>query len=294
MKKRACVLVILSALLWQGCSLKRPVAKHALAYNKGVEKAHNQVLFLNIVRSMERRPKHFSAITQVRGKAEVSLTSTLGFSFGGDAEDDYPVELGAGLSKGTSTIDVAVLDSEGFVRGIMNPVTLELLDYYWTQGWDKELTLMLAVREIRIGNDSYTNVPTADFARVKDFQNKVRSLIQYMRIKKVRYYVGPPIAKKDVKSLGQLIVNAASAELEIEESDNHYRLYQARHSRELWLELEGQEKTILRDALETSEAVSESTGTLFFVHRRESFTTLASSCDTSKRTLRLRAFTSQL
>ena len=49
------------------CSFDEGIAERAVKYSKTVEEANNSLLLLNILRARDRRPMHFTAISQVRG-----------------------------------------------------------------------------------------------------------------------------------------------------------------------------------------------------------------------------------
>ena len=62
--KRLATLFLSILITASGCTYRKPVAKQAVNYNRAVEQAHNQTVFLNIVRSMKRLPQHYTAISR--------------------------------------------------------------------------------------------------------------------------------------------------------------------------------------------------------------------------------------
>jgi hypothetical protein len=54
---------------------------------------------------------------------------------------------------------VALLNSKEFVRGMLEPVQPETFDYYWQQGWPKEMLLYLFVHRIEKAGHTYNNNP---------------------------------------------------------------------------------------------------------------------------------------
>ena len=62
------------------CSFDQRIADHAVKYNKTVEEANNSLLLLNILRARDRRPMHFTAISQVRGSLSQSSSGSIGLT----------------------------------------------------------------------------------------------------------------------------------------------------------------------------------------------------------------------
>ncbi len=159
--------LLLAALLLAslaGCSLQRPVAQHAVAYNRAVEQAHNEAVLLNVVRSMKRHPQHYTAITEVRGTASSSLTPSLSLVLkSGEATPWLP--SGSGTLSDQTLITFSVLDDQEFMQGLLSPVSLDQLRFFLAQGWPERLMGMLFVRQIDIHHDSFTHAYCGDDAR---------------------------------------------------------------------------------------------------------------------------------
>jgi|GEM_PF-1846667 len=139
-------------LLLVGCSLRKPLAYHAVEYNRVVEEAHNRMLLLNIVRASERRPMYFTAIGSIT--ADLSYTaSSGGLTFthvGGSSADTTELGLPTLAVTANPTATVAVLDTQDFVRGTLAPVDLETVRYYLTQGWKPDLLSYLLVERVEV------------------------------------------------------------------------------------------------------------------------------------------------
>ncbi len=86
------------------CSFDGRIADHAVKYNKTVEEANNSLLLLNILRARDRRPMHFTAISQLRGSLSQSSTGSLGLQIplGGDASNTFPLTPSLSFSQSTS------------------------------------------------------------------------------------------------------------------------------------------------------------------------------------------------
>ena len=157
--KRVMTKLLLATLLLAalaGCSLQRPVARHAVDYNRAVEKAHNQTVLLNVVRSMKRLPQHYTAISEVRGTATSSLSPALSLTL--EKGTFTPWDPSARYTgTGQSLVTVSVLDDKEFVQGLLSPISLDQLDFFLTQGWPERLVGMLFVRRIDIRNDDFSD-----------------------------------------------------------------------------------------------------------------------------------------
>lgn len=149
-------LMLILTMLISGCTLRKPVATHGVAYNRAVERSENEVLLLNIVRSMKRHPQHYTAITQVRGTATNGLSPSLNLTLKNGEGASSTSGLGGSFSQGTSLVDVAVLNDKEFTNGILNPVSLEQTEYFLEQGWPEGFLGMLLIRKIEILNDDLT------------------------------------------------------------------------------------------------------------------------------------------
>lgn len=146
------------ALGGSACAFRRPIEDHAVAYNLALERAQNRVLLLNVVRSLLGRPRHFTAVTQIRGNLSGEVSSIWALPFGRSPSDSFLATL-SGSVKSSPNFDVAVLESKEFVRGITRPIASATFEYYWSQGWKPELLLHLFVREARLGDSGVTNYP---------------------------------------------------------------------------------------------------------------------------------------
>ena len=143
-------LVVCLISLLTGCAVlpTERVAGNAIDYNRAVEKAHNEILLLNIVRASQRRPIYFTGFSAMRG----NMTNTFQMgtfniplnNLGGGLDSAYVLNPSASHSF-TPSYDFTVLDSQEFMQGIMKPVPVELIDYYLKQRWPKEMVLHLVV-----------------------------------------------------------------------------------------------------------------------------------------------------
>lgn len=141
--------LLLLVLLLAGCAFQVRIAEDGVAYNKTVERMQNELLFLNILRAKDRKPMHFTALSLIRGNLRGSFDSRGTFPFGGDASDNFTANAGASYTSNPS-FDVAILNSQEFMRGIMKPTPMETILYYQDQGWPPRLLAYLFIRRIDV------------------------------------------------------------------------------------------------------------------------------------------------
>jgi hypothetical protein len=220
-------IVIVIVVLCSGCSLHKPISNHAVDFNLALEKAQNKLMLLNVVRSSKRQPTHYSSITQVLGSASSSLSPSLTLPLGGDATSLFPLALSASSSGGVSTVSIAALNSKEFVQGVMNPISVDQLDYYLKQGWSKELIFTLFVRKMVVGGEEYLNRPTSSFEDVDQFIEKIRSMEISIKLEKGEA-VGQEFEVEKSTPISKLILSAEASGLALEANGEDPRKYRFR------------------------------------------------------------------
>ena len=136
--RRAWAGLLLLALA--GCALGQPIAQQAIDYNHAVETAANTLLVTNILRARDEQPLHFTTMPQIRGSLSVGLGQPgLGLPIAGSQQG-----LSLGLSGANSpSFDVSALDTQDFIRGLLDPLELGVLRYYFDRGYPDPMLLML-------------------------------------------------------------------------------------------------------------------------------------------------------
>jgi hypothetical protein len=167
------VVVLALAAQLAGCGTFNGLTVTAVDYNLAVEREHNRLILLNIVRAMHRQPMHFTELSLLRGSDTVTLGLTTSYGTSTELPFKYVPAFGASTSP---SFDLAVLSSKEFVRGLLTPFTVRAVDYYWNQGWPRELVFLLFVEKMFIDKKQYDNYPL-DPAKFIDFQRKMRELL---------------------------------------------------------------------------------------------------------------------
>ncbi|MBV9749000.1 MAG: hypothetical protein JO157_09305 [Acetobacteraceae bacterium] len=164
---RPASLAMLGALLCGGCTA-RYVSGEAIASNKAVESETNSILVTNILRARDGVPTYYSDISHLRGsmQAQASLQAPLGVG-------DYKNWTGRSLiSPGAyvqvnPSFDIAPLNTQGFTKGINEPLDIRVFQYYLDRAIPPYTLLELFVDKIedvhyengRASITPYYNIP---------------------------------------------------------------------------------------------------------------------------------------
>ena len=165
----------MAVLSLAGCKIVRPsdaIGPAGLVLNSAIEKTHNGILLLNIVRSMHRMPQHWSALTTLNDTETGQIGVGIGsIPFGGPSQGYVG---GATTTRTTSPSSIMqVQTSAEFTRAIMQPIQLEQVRYFLQQGWPDEFLFRMCIGRadvsFKVGASThrleYPNRPTSsDFS----------------------------------------------------------------------------------------------------------------------------------
>lgn len=124
-----------------GCASTMPSDKVAVGYNRIFAKSRDEALLVNILRASAREPLQFSTMGTVTGGVSPTGEVTLPFS-NILSKDGLKLTLKDEINPAVTIVPLADKD---FTTGILNPVSLDTLNYFLNQGWDPELLLTLTV-----------------------------------------------------------------------------------------------------------------------------------------------------
>lgn len=147
--RRALCLFFLVAI--GACGTVDQFSRQAVDYNLEIEKVQDEGLLLNILRAAYRQPLQFVDVTTVTGTATATLSGSLAApfaSFGGPATGLYNLNPGASVSGGPS-FNMAVLNTQEFYRGIVNPIPLQMVKLYLEEGVPRSVLFSLLVSELQ-------------------------------------------------------------------------------------------------------------------------------------------------
>ncbi len=201
-------------------------------YNVAAEQARNEMLLLNVLRARDRKPMVFTGLTRITG----SIRQSAGIGASGTARSGASDSIGMGVDLSVvdaPSFDVAVLDSQSFTRGIMTPLTFELVEYFWDQGFSRDVLFFLAVERIELECRNAGEVRSMELINEvgvpswDDFQELVGAIYrggQWELDPHQTIQIGPPVAPAEVARLGTLI-QVAGRPLRLQENaDGSWRL----------------------------------------------------------------------
>jgi len=277
-----------------GCAMlpKEKMASHSTEYNLVVEKVRNEMLLLNILRASKRHPMHFTSFNVLRGSMTYQFeTGGLNIPFGSIGEGlNGSYSIAPKVSYSTSpNFDLVVWDSQEFINGIMTPVCMETFNYYWEQGWPREMLLHLFVRKIEQKTKdgklvSFENYPGNE-KKFKEFQEELRALFFGERrctlgSKLKPDNIGPEIEKSDVANLKYLIeVQKAGLKLEeIKGKDGEKTRYQLKSEKSTY-EFDCGEEPTYKFYLRSPEAILYYLGEIMRAETENKFTPKIRVCE---------------
>lgn len=203
---KVCIMLFFLSL-FMGCAIlpKNQMAHSTAEFNVVVEKAQNQMLLLNVLRASKRYPMYFTSFNALRGNMSYNFaTGGLNIPFGKIGTGyNGAYSIAPNMSFATNpAFDLVVLDSQEFIRGIMTPVTAGTFEYYWNQGWPRELLMYLFVQHIEDNGEIFKNYPPdeKEFTKFKDKIEKLDLHSLFCKIKKIPKN-GNPIKIKDANDI---------------------------------------------------------------------------------------------
>ncbi|MEZ5958263.1 MAG: hypothetical protein R3C27_13750 [Hyphomonadaceae bacterium] len=146
--------------------LARQIADDAVGFNEAYAQAVSAQILLNILRSRDRLPRHYLAMTGISDSPSwtTSRSATLGGVPLGDINSPWGVG-GLGVSGERSSrpsYAVQPFSAETLTRTAFQPTPSNVFEHYWYSGWPRDLLLLMMVESIeKIGPDghlyTYTN-----------------------------------------------------------------------------------------------------------------------------------------
>lgn len=141
--------------------LTRAIADDAAAFNEAYGQAVSAQILLNIMRSRDRLPRHYLAMTGISDSPSwsYSQSAVIGDVPLGDGASPWGIgEIG--VSRGTETrpsYAVQPFSAETLTRTAFEPTAPYVFEHYWRSGWPRDLLLLVMVEGLEItGADGRT------------------------------------------------------------------------------------------------------------------------------------------
>lgn len=202
---KSAIAVCAAALLLASCAtapafpsqrerLTRQIADDAVGFNEAYAQAVSSQILLNILRSRDRLPRHYLAMTGISDSPSwtTSSSATLGGVPLGNIGSPWGFgELGASRERSSRpSYAVQPFSAETLTRTAFQPTPSNVFEHYWYSGWPRDLLLLMMAESIeKTGADghlyTYTNEANTIFddcvASVQtegcDFVREVRAFL---------------------------------------------------------------------------------------------------------------------
>jgi len=131
------------------CSFEPVLTTKFVDYNRAFEDSSNSILLLNVLRAKDRKPLYFSTVTQLNPTIGGTGELTLSIPLNPTAYTNLGIST-RGTINTSNTATVATENTQEFMRGFLQPISIELFDYFWQQGWPRSLLLHMLVHKIEL------------------------------------------------------------------------------------------------------------------------------------------------
>ena len=115
-----------------------------IAYNQAIADSTNEFFLLNVLRARDRFPLYYTRSTGT------NTSQSMGGGISTDVENWHLLPTIGTVGSAGSTVTLANLDDQKFMRGVLTPVPLSTLGFYLDQGWPKEVLMEMFINSIEI------------------------------------------------------------------------------------------------------------------------------------------------
>ena len=144
------VLMTLCVTFIPSCNASHQIASDPVDYNRSAAKARDKMLLLNIARASNNMPMQFAAISSINGNVQSRLTSTANFPLVGSFDQSNFDATISGYFQHNPSYTLGLLDTQEFMRGVLDPVELETINHYLLQGWNPQLLAYLYIESFTV------------------------------------------------------------------------------------------------------------------------------------------------
>lgn len=156
------VLMIIAAVLISACAnggvedrrtrLTRAIADDAAAFNEAYAQAVSAQILLNILRSRDRLPRHYLAMTGISDSPSWSYSQNASIGDVALGDGGAPWGIGSiGAERSTETrpsYAVQPFDAATLTRTAFEPTAPYVFEHYWRSGWPRDLLLLVMVEAL--------------------------------------------------------------------------------------------------------------------------------------------------
>lgn len=142
------------AIPFRADGLARQISDDAAAFNEAYAKAVSSQLLLNILRSRDRLPRTYLAMTGIQDAPSLTWGQNVGVGGVplGQASDPWGV-LSFGVRRETTsrpTYAVQPMSADTLSKAVFQPTPSNVFEHYWNSGWPRDLIVLLMVERMSI------------------------------------------------------------------------------------------------------------------------------------------------
>lgn len=145
-----------AAIVLTACQSSQGMDDQAIAYNKAVANSTNEFFLLNALRAKDRFPVYYTRTTGNNASESLSPGASI------TATNWVQTPTLTLNASGSNTQSLGNLDDQRFMRGVLAPVPLSIMESYVGQGWPSELLMMMFIKKFKIDKELVTYL-TAEF-----------------------------------------------------------------------------------------------------------------------------------
>jgi hypothetical protein len=143
------------------CAFSPSLTDRAIAFNKAIADSTNKEILLNALRARDRLPTYYTRVASDTANTTFSPSVSMQIPLGpgANAKGYFPnVSIGSSLQ---NQLSMQNLDDQKFMRGVLTPVSVDVLGYYLRQGWPAEVLLTVTIAEISVTPDTAKTLEAA-------------------------------------------------------------------------------------------------------------------------------------
>jgi len=144
---RCVTMLVLCSL--QGCFSPMALDRAVIEYDKANADVLSKLLLLNIARSHQHQPMHFTGVSNIAASYNFQFNAGATPAFTGENGSVMTPVFGGTISE-NPTISIVPIEGEEFSRRMLTPIQENKLTMLLRQGTDIDLTLRLLAGELRI------------------------------------------------------------------------------------------------------------------------------------------------
>ncbi|TAN71427.1 MAG: hypothetical protein EPN17_01395 [Methylobacter sp.] len=162
-KSAARWLIILILCAMQGCFSPMALDHAVIEYDKTTTDILSQLILLNIARSHQHQPMHFTGVSNIAATFNFQLNAGATPALTGESGSLLAPVFGGTISE-NPTISIVPIEGEEFTRRLLTPFQENKLTMLLRQGVDLDLLLRLLAGELRLNGSkpsvTYLNKPS--------------------------------------------------------------------------------------------------------------------------------------